>query len=493
MATKIHTFSFSFFLILLLSSHQGFAQNEEEEIKRSDFPEHFYFGTATSSYQIEGGYDEDGRGMSNWDVFSHIPGKIKNNDTGDVADDHYHRFLEDIELMHSMGMNAYRFSISWTRILPVERYVYLIGHYACSFAQNEEEEIKRSEFPEHFLFGTATSSYQIEGAHVEDGKGLSNWDVFSHIPGKIKNNDTGDVADDHYHRFLGFAQNEEEEIKRSDFPEHFYFGTATSSYQIEGGYDEDGRGMSNWDVFSHIPGKIKNNDTGDVADDHYHRFLEDIELMHSMGMNAYRFSISWTRILPEGRFGKVNRRGITFYNKIIDHLLLKEFGDRVKHWITINEPNVVTLMGYIVGVYPPAHCSAPFGNCSVGNSDVEPLIVMHNMLLAHAKSFAQNEEEEIKRSDFPEHFLFGTATSSYQIEGAHVEDGKGLSNWDVFSHIPGKIKNNDTGDVADDHYHRFLEDIELMHSMGMTAYRFSISWTRILPSKFLFSLHILLH
>ncbi|XP_038899222.1 beta-glucosidase 18-like isoform X2 [Benincasa hispida] len=224
-----------------------------------------------------------------------------------------------------------------------------------------------------------------------------------------------------------FVQNEEE-INRSDFPEHFFFGTSTSSYQIEGGYVEDGRGMSNWDVFSHIPGKVKNNDTGDVADDHYHRFMEDIELMYSMGMNAYRFSISWTRILPKGRFGKVNRRGITFYNKIIDHLLLKgiepfvtihhhdlpdeldkrygswmsfqmqedfvyfakicfkEFGDRVKHWLTINEPNLVTLMAYTRGVYPPAHCSPPFGNCSVGNSDIEPLIVMHNMLLAHAKA-----------------------------------------------------------------------------------------------------------
>ncbi|KGN55151.1 beta-glucosidase 18 [Cucumis sativus] len=227
-----------------------------------------------------------------------------------------------------------------------------------------------------------------------------------------------------------FAQNEEDDegIKRSDFPNHFFFGTSTSSYQIEGGYVEDGRGTSNWDVFSHIPGNIKNSDTGDVADDHYHRFMEDIEMMSSMGMNAYRFSISWTRILPKGRFGKVNRRGIVFYNKIIDNLLLKgiepfvtihhhdlpdeldkrygswmsshmqedfvyfakicfkEFGDRVKHWITINEPNLVTLMGYIKGVYPPAHCSPPFGNCSVGNSDIEPLIVMHNMLLAHAKA-----------------------------------------------------------------------------------------------------------
>ncbi|XP_023535085.1 beta-glucosidase 18-like [Cucurbita pepo subsp. pepo] len=228
-----------------------------------------------------------------------------------------------------------------------------------------------------------------------------------------------------------FAQNEEQEqqeIKRSDFPDHFLFGTATSSYQIEGAFLEDGRGTSNWDAFSHIPGKIKNNDTGDVADDHYHRFLEDIELMHSMGMNAYRFSISWTRILPRGRFGKINRRGISFYNKVIDRLLLRgiepfvtihhhdlpdeldkrygswmssqmqedfvyfaricfeEFGDRVKHWMTINEPNLVVLMAYIKGVYPPAHCSPPFGNCSVGNSDIEPLIVMHNMLLAHAKA-----------------------------------------------------------------------------------------------------------
>ncbi|XP_022139406.1 beta-glucosidase 18-like [Momordica charantia] len=224
------------------------------------------------------------------------------------------------------------------------------------------------------------------------------------------------------------AQNEEEEVQRSEFPHDFFFGTSTSSYQIEGAFLEDGKGISNWDVFAHIPGKIKNNDTGDVADDHYHRFLEDIELMHSMGMNAYRFSISWTRILPRGRFGKVNRRGVIFYNKIIDHLLLKgiepfvtihhhdlpveldekyggwmssqiqkdfvyfakicfeEFGDRVKHWMTINEPNLVTLMAYIKGVYPPAHCSPPFGNCSTGNSDIEPLIVMHNMLLAHANA-----------------------------------------------------------------------------------------------------------
>ncbi|KAJ7948615.1 Beta-glucosidase [Quillaja saponaria] len=219
---------------------------------------------------------------------------------------------------------------------------------------------------------------------------------------------------------------EDEEIRKHQFPDGFLFGTSTSSYQIEGAYIEDGKGLSNWDVFSHIPGKIKNSENGDIADDHYHRYLEDIDLMHSLGINTYRFSISWARILPRGRFGDINTNGILFYNKIIDNLLLRgiepfvtihhhdlpqeledryggwlspqiqndfvhfaeicfeSFGDRVKNWVTINEPNLFAEMAYTRGTYPPGHCSLPFGNCSVGNSDSEPLIAMHNMLLSHA-------------------------------------------------------------------------------------------------------------
>ncbi|XP_022753969.1 beta-glucosidase 18-like [Durio zibethinus] len=157
-------------------------------------------------------------------------------------------------------------------------------------------------------------------------------------------------------------------------------------------------------------------------------YQEDIVIAHSLGVKAYRFSISWARILPRGRFGEVNPSGIKFYNKIIDSLLLKgiepfvtihhfdhpqeledrygswlsplmqedfvllaetcfkSFGDRVKYWTTINEVNQFAEMAYVRGVFPPAHCSAPFGNCSVGNSDVEPFIVVHNMLLSHAKA-----------------------------------------------------------------------------------------------------------
>ncbi|KAK2423531.1 beta-glucosidase [Trifolium repens] len=220
----------------------------------------------------------------------------------------------------------------------------------------------------------------------------------------------------------------EDEINKSQFPKGFLFGTSTSSYQIEGAAFEDGKGLSNWDVFSHTPGMVNNDENGDIADDHYHHYLEDVKLMSSLGINVYRFSISWTRILPKGLYGDINPTGIMFYNNLIDNLLLrgiepfvtihhhdlpqeleeryggwlspliqmdfvhfaelcfKSFGDRVKYWATINEPNLIADFAFMRGGYPPNHCSPPFGNCPTGNSDVEPLLVMHNMLLSHAKA-----------------------------------------------------------------------------------------------------------
>ncbi|KAK6785483.1 hypothetical protein RDI58_018938 [Solanum bulbocastanum] len=115
----------------------------------------------------------------------------------------------------------------------------------------------------------------------------------------------------------------EENVKKSEFPDGFLFGTSTSAYQIEGGYIEDGKSLSNWDVYSHTNGIFKSGGNGDIADDHYHRYLEDIDIMESLGVNAYRFSISWSRVLPNGSSGPMNPVGIKFYNNIIDNLLLK--------------------------------------------------------------------------------------------------------------------------------------------------------------------------
>ncbi|XVF87695.1 hypothetical protein PTKIN_Ptkin18bG0141200 [Pterospermum kingtungense] len=210
------------------------------------------------------------------------------------------------------------------------------------------------------------------------------------------------------------------------FPSDFLFGTSTSSYQVEGAFLSDGKGLNNWDIFTHKPGNIIDGSNGDIAVDHYHRYQEDLDLMNHIGVNSYRFSISWARILPKGRLGSVNKAGINHYNKLINSLLLKgiqpfvtlthydipqeleisygawlspqvqedfkyyadvcfkHFGDRVKYWATFNEPNVAAIRGYRSGIYPPSRCSGSFGNCSRGDSEIEPFVAAHNMILSHA-------------------------------------------------------------------------------------------------------------
>src|SRR5215510_12248169 len=103
------------------------------------------------------------------------------------------------------------------------------------------------------------------------------------------------------------------------FPKGFYWGVGTSSYQIEGAWNEDGKGLSIWDTYTHKPGNIKNDDNGDVANDHYHRHMEDVALMKDIGANSYRFPVSWPRIFPEGT-GIANPKGLDFYSRLVDEL-----------------------------------------------------------------------------------------------------------------------------------------------------------------------------
>ena len=114
------------------------------------------------------------------------------------------------------------------------------------------------------------------------------------------------------------------------FPSNFVWGTATSSYQIEGAWDKDGKGVSIWDTFCRQPGKIEDGTTGDVATDHYHRWEEDMGIMAELGLNAYRFSVSWPRILPAGK-GQVNLPGLDFYDRLVDRLL----ENRIKPYVTL--------------------------------------------------------------------------------------------------------------------------------------------------------------
>ncbi|CAA2978076.1 Beta-glucosidase 12 [Olea europaea subsp. europaea] len=217
----------------------------------------------------------------------------------------------------------------------------------------------------------------------------------------------------------------------SSFPSGFMFGASSSAYQYEGAAKEDGKGQSIWDTFAHkYSGKISDNSNGDLANDFYHRYKEDVKLMEFIRLNAFRFSISWTRILPQGKLSQgVNKEGITFYNSLINELLskgiqpfatiyhwdlpqaledeyggflsprvvddfkdfaevcFKEFGDRVKYWSTMNEPYIFIVNGYDSGAMAPGRCSSWMNNdCPVGNSATEPYIVAHIMLLCHAQT-----------------------------------------------------------------------------------------------------------
>jgi beta-glucosidase len=196
------------------------------------------------------------------------------------------------------------------------------------------------------------------------------------------------------------------------FPPGFLFGTATAAYQIEGGHDADGKGPSIWDTFCRVPGAISTGETGDVACDHYHRWREDVALMRELGLSAYRMSISWPRVIPDG-VGKPNEAGLAFYDKLIDALLengirpfvtlyhwdlpqalqdrggwadpetalafaayaslvARRLGDRVRDWMTLNEPEVSAFAGHWVGVHAPGIKDFPVA-----------LLASQTLLIAH--------------------------------------------------------------------------------------------------------------
>ncbi len=208
------------------------------------------------------------------------------------------------------------------------------------------------------------------------------------------------------------------------FKNDFMWGTATASFQVEGGAFEDGKGLNIWDVFSHTPGKVYEGHNGDVACDHYHRLDEDLDIMKSLGVNSYRFSVSWPRIMPDGE-GAVNPKGIEFYNRLIDGLVsrgirpcmtlyhwdlpyalhlkggwlndgmpdifaayarvIKEnFGDRVHDFITFNEPQVFVGCGYFEGKHAPGYRLPK----------AELLRIGHNVLKAHGKAVTELRKGE---------------------------------------------------------------------------------------------------
>ncbi len=231
------------------------------------------------------------------------------------------------------------------------------------------------------------------------------------------------------------------------FPADFRWGAATAAYQIEGAWDSDGKGPSIWDAFAHQPGRIRGGDTGDTACDHYHRLEEDLDLMAQLGLKAYRFSFSWPRILPEGT-GAVNEAGLAFYDRLIDGLLARgiepwatiyhwclplalherggwldadsprwfaeyasvlgrRFGGRVRHWMTLNEPQMFVTLGYGSGVHAPG--------LALPASELARII--HNVLCAHGRAVGA------LRAESPQQLEIGWASSVGTMTPAPGWDG----------------------------------------------------------------------
>jgi beta-glucosidase len=272
------------------------------------------------------------------------------------------------------------------------------------------------------------------------------------------------------------------------FPADFIFGSATAAYQIEGAAAEDGRGPSIWDTFSHTPGKTWNGDTGDVAADHYHRLESDLDLMASLGLEAYRFSISWSRIQPTGR-GPANESGLDFYERLVDGLLARgirpiatlyhwdlpqaleneggwtsratalafaeyarivgaRLGDRVHTWTTLNEPWCSAYLGYGSGAHAP------------GRTDgAAALAAVHHLNLAHGLAVSalrgvvtndpqfsitlnlhvfRGEAEAVRRLDA----LANRAFLGPLLEGAYpadlLDDTAGVTDWAFV--LPGDLE-----------------------------------------------------
>lgn len=217
------------------------------------------------------------------------------------------------------------------------------------------------------------------------------------------------------------------------FPSNFIWGAATSAYQIEGAISEDGRGLSIWDTFSRQPGKVFNGKNADLACDHYHRWPEDVELIKQLGLKAYRLSVSWPRILPNG-WGAINQKGLDFYDRLVDSLLeanidpyvtlyhwdlpqvlqdqggwpardtayafaeyteavLKRLGDRVKGWITHNEPWCVAFMGYRDAIHAPG-----LTDSNLAVAAVHHLLLSHGLAMPIIRQFAPRAQAGISLS-----------------------------------------------------------------------------------------------
>uniref|UniRef100_A0A0E0JQ64 Uncharacterized protein n=1 Tax=Oryza punctata TaxID=4537 RepID=A0A0E0JQ64_ORYPU len=378
---------------------------------RSDFPADFVFGAATSAYQYEGAAAEDGRGASIWDTFTHA-GKMKDKSTGDVASDGYHKYKGDVKLMAETGLEAYRFSISWSRLIPNGRGA--VNQQGLKYYNNIIDELTKRGIQVHVML------YHLD------------------LPQALEDEYDGWLSPRIVEDFTAYA-----DVCFREFGDRVLHWTTLAEPNVAA--------LGAYDTGEFAPGRC------------------------SDPFGVTKCTVGNSSVEPY----------IAAHNMILTHAAV----------VRLYREKYQTLQKGIVGIniislwsYPLSDSTADLQaaqrykdftyGCKVQTELVKGALdfigINHYYSLYHGVL-------GYTRSDFPADFVFGAATSAYQYEGAAAEDGRGASIWDTFTHA-GKMKDKSTGDVASDGYHKYKGDVKLMAETGLEAYRFSISWSRLIPN-----------
>ncbi|NWW53881.1 LPH hydrolase, partial [Pedionomus torquatus] len=558
------------------------------------FPEDFTWGVSSAAYQIEGGWDADGKGPSIWDNFTHVPGNIKNNDTGDIACDSYNKLEEDIYLLRALGVKNYRFSLSWPRIFPngrnssinshgVDYYNRLIDGLVAnnitpvvtlyhwdlpqalqdiggwessalidlfdSFAdfcfQTFGDRVKfwitfnEPQVIAWFGYGTGelppnvkdpgSAPYKV--AHIllkaharvfhtyDDKYRASQRGVIALCPNiewvepKTPSDPRDIEAADRYLQFLvgWFAH---PIFKNGDYPEvmKWKVGNRSELQNLPSSRlpvftaeeREYIKGTADVFYFNTYTSKIVTHSTTQLRPTSYQydqEVLTKVDSSWPSSAVAEHRAVAWglRRLLNwiKEEYGNPpiyileNGVGLKTKSSIDDNTRIFYYKTYINEALKAYKLDGVNLKGYNawsfmdnfewLNGYDPTFGlhQVDFDNPNRPRTPKRSAVYYAEII--HNNGIPLPKEDEFLYGEFPKNFLWSVATAAYQIEGGWRADGKGLSIWDKFSHTPLKISNDDTGDVACDSYHKIEEDVEMLKNLKVSHYRFSISWSRILP------------
>ncbi|KAK6189992.1 hypothetical protein SNE40_001948 [Patella caerulea] len=578
----------------------------DDEFYYGKFPDGFEWGTATAAYQVEGAWNIDGKGESIWDRFSHTPGKIDNGMTGDVTCDSYHKYKDDVQMLKQLGVNTYRFSISWSRILP-DGTNGTINQKGIDYYNNLIDELLKYnikpmvtlyhwDLPQQLEYRGGWLNEEINDIYAEYaricfqnfGDRVKSWITFNepwvasiqgygdgtmapglYGPGTNVYITAHNMIRSHakaYHIYdkefrskqngkIGITLNfgfpiakdpsDPYDIEAEDRARQFFHGWFAKPIFLDGDYPEVmkiqiakkskaiGLAKSRLPEFTEEEKKSIRG-TADFMGLNYYAgnyvygkelpadppsYFSDQDVVTEFDPAWPSSGSSWLKVYPKS-FRMVLNYLNTHYNHpeiyvtengvsdrnatLYDQNRINYYRDYINEMLKAIRLDGCNVRGFVAWSLMDNFewargTTEKFGLFQTDFNDPNRPRTMKASGRYYAQVIKDNGylpgypgpagmatglipyENEFLYDDFPANFSWSTATAAYQIEGAWNEAGKGKSIWDVFSHVPGNVANNDTGDIACDSYHQYKKDVQLLKDLKVSKYRFSLSWPRILP------------